>query len=75
MRPDCIGGRSNASARFNPGSGETRGEDGGADVFVHIRSVVSPPGLRELKEAQRAEFDLGTDPRSGRNCAKGVRLI
>lgn len=49
-------------------------ENGGADVFVHIRAVESA-GLLSLAEGQKLAFELVTDRRSGKPTADRLQVI
>ena len=48
-------------------------DDGGADVFVHIKQVQNSTDA--LQENQRVSFEIGTDARKGKPQAEGVRII
>jgi CspA family cold shock protein len=54
------------------GFGFIRRDDGGADVFVHARSL---SGVSELQEQQRVEFDVVFDDRKGKEKATNVRPV
>jgi cold shock protein len=43
-------------------------DDGSKDVFVHI-SAVERSGLSELREGQKVEFEVETDPKSRKQAA------
>lgn len=47
-------------------------DDGSADVFVHIKQVVSSS---ILTEGQRVQFQVGMDERKGKPEAQGVRVL
>lgn len=53
------------------GYGFIEPEDGGKDVFVHIRNL--PPGVETLAEGQKIEFELGKG-RDGRTHAENIVL-
>ncbi len=55
------------------GFGFIKPDDGGADVFVHIRQVANT--TEALQENQRVSFEIGTDARKGKTQAEGVRII
>jgi CspA family cold shock protein len=44
------------------------------DVFVHI-SAVERAGLRTLVEGQLLEFEVESNPKTGRQCAERLRLL
>ena len=54
------------------GFGFLRPDEGGDDVFVHISAL--PPGT-QCAEGMRLRYDLGRDPRSGKERAANVRLL
>jgi CspA family cold shock protein len=47
-------------------------DDGGENIFFHVKSFTArvEPSVND-----RVEFDLGTDPKSGRSRAENLRLI
>jgi CspA family cold shock protein len=59
---------------FNParGYGFINPEDGGPDVFVHIRAV-QKAGYSDLVEGARVSYDLVSDG-SGKMSAENLRL-
>ena len=58
------------------GYGFIQPDDGGSEVFVHIRTV-ELSGMDDLKEGQRLNFDVFTSPSTGTSSAVGLseRLI
>jgi CspA family cold shock protein len=56
------------------GFGFIQPDGGGKDAFVHI-SAVERAGLGVLNEGQKIEFDLVTDPRSGKISAGNLRKV
>ena len=46
-------------------------DDGGSEVFVHIRTV-ELSGMDDLKEGQRLNFEVFTDASTGRSSAVGL---
>ncbi len=54
------------------GYGFIQPENGGADVFVHI-SAVERAGLRELREAQKVNFELATE--RGKTSAVNLQIV
>ena len=46
-------------------------ETSSGDVFVHVKAL---GGLEGLEIGQSVQFELTTDPRSGKQRAKGVQL-
>jgi CspA family cold shock protein len=52
------------------GFGFIRPDEGGLDVFVHVTALTSGA---TLKENDVVEYQLGTDPRTGRPRAEKVR--
>jgi len=54
------------------GYGFIRPEDGGADVFVHVRAV-EKAGYTNLAEGLRVSYDLMAD-RSGKMSAENLRI-
>ena len=59
---------------FNPdkGYGFIQPDDGGKDVFVHIRQVESA-GMRSLNEGQKVSFEVAADRKSGKSSADNLR--
>ena len=57
------------------GYGFIRPDDGEKDVFVHVKSIVSPPGCANLKVDQRVEFEVRTNERNGKDEATNVRVV
>jgi CspA family cold shock protein len=55
------------------GFGFIKPDDGGPDLFFHIKEVV-PSGIIP-EEHEACEYELATDPRTGRPQALNVRLI
>lgn len=53
------------------GFGFIKPDDGGDDLFVHVRSFVDGPD--SLVEGDRVAFDIGMG-RNGRPCAEKARL-
>jgi CspA family cold shock protein len=47
-------------------------DDGGEDVFVHVREVADG---QELEKGNVVQFDIGEDGRSGRTRAVNVRVV
>ncbi len=54
------------------GYGFIQPDDGGKDVFVHI-SAVEQAGMRNLQEAQKVEFEVVADRRTGKSAASNLR--
>jgi CspA family cold shock protein len=61
---------------FNPekGYGFIQPDDGGKDVFVHIRQVESA-GMQSLNEGQKIAFDIVPNPKSGKSSAENLRAV
>jgi cold shock protein len=59
---------------FNPtkGYGFIQPDDGGKDVFVHMRAV-ERAGMHGLNEGQKVSFDIVADPRTGKSSAENLR--
>jgi cold shock protein len=55
------------------GFGFARRDDGGTDVFVHIREVAGGP--ESLAVGERISFEIGNDPRTGKTRAINVQLV
>ena len=53
------------------GYGFIEPDDGGSEVFVHIRAV-EPSGMDDLKEGQRPNFEVFTSAGTGRSSAVGL---
>jgi cold shock protein len=51
-------------------------QDGGtgADVFVHV-TAVKDAGYQELVRGQRVRFNIGSNPKTGRDQATDLQLI
>jgi cold shock protein len=49
-------------------------DDGGKDVFVHIR-VVHRAGMEDLKEGQKLAFEVVADRKTGKSSAENLRAI
>ena len=56
------------------GFGFIQPDGGGKDAFVHI-SAVERAGLDRLVEGQRVEFELVSDPRSGKVAAEKLKKV
>jgi CspA family cold shock protein len=54
------------------GYGFIQPDDGGKDVFVHIRAV-ERAGLHSLNEGQKVLFEVVADRRSGKSSAENLR--
>jgi CspA family cold shock protein len=61
---------------FNPdkGYGFIQPDDGGKDVFVHIKQVESA-GMRSLNEGQKVSFDVVPNPKTGKSSAENLRAV
>jgi CspA family cold shock protein len=61
---------------FNPdkGYGFIQPDDGGKDVFVHIKQVESA-GMRTLNEGQKVSFDVVPNPKNGKSSAENLRAV
>ena len=55
------------------GYGFIEPDDGGKDVFVHIRAVESA-GLSTLNEGQKVSFELVADRRTGKSSAENLQV-
>ncbi|MCK1603913.1 cold shock domain-containing protein [Bradyrhizobium sp. 166] len=55
------------------GYGWIRPDSGGADIFVHRRSLQG--SVLWLDQGHRVEFEIGLDARTGKPHADSVRLI
>jgi cold shock protein len=49
-------------------------DDGGKDVFVHIRAVEAS-GLTTLSDGQKVEFEVATDKRTGKSAAANLKAL
>jgi cold shock protein len=58
---------------FNPDKG-IQPDDGGKDVFVHIKQVESA-GMRSLNEGQKVSFDVVPNPKTGKSSAENLRVV
>ncbi|MEJ2375700.1 MAG: cold-shock protein [Pseudolabrys sp.] len=56
------------------GFGFIQPENGGNDVFVHIRAV-ERAGMGTLNEGQKVSFDVAADRRSGKSAAENLRAV
>jgi cold shock protein len=56
------------------GYGFIQPDDGGGDVFVHIRAV-ERAGMQGLNEGQKVSFDVVTDRRTGKSSADNLRTV
>jgi cold shock protein len=54
------------------GYGFIQPDDGGKDVFVHIRAV-ERAGLHSLNEGQKIAFDVVADRKTGKSSAENIR--
>ena len=54
------------------GYGFIQPDDGGKDVFVHIRDV-EQSGLSQLSEGQKVSFEVEVDRRSGKDRAVALK--
>lgn len=59
---------------INRGFGFIQPDGGGKDAFVHI-SAVERAGLSHLIEGQKVQFELVSDPRSGKMSAENLKTI
>ena len=55
------------------GYGFIQPDDGGKDVFVHIRAV-ERAGMHTLNEGQKVSYDLVADRRTGKSSAANLRV-
>ena len=53
------------------GYGFIEPDDGGSEVFVHVRAV-ELSGMDDLQEGQRLNFEVFTSPSTGRSSAVGL---
>jgi cold shock protein len=61
------------SFRQADGYGFIKPDNGGNDVFVHIKELAET-GLSHLAEGQKVTFDVGPGKRTGRPRAVNVRI-
>jgi CspA family cold shock protein len=54
------------------GYGFIQPDDGGKDVFVHIRAV-ERAGMQSLNEGQKVFFEVVADRRTGKSSAENLR--
>jgi cold shock protein len=54
------------------GYGFIQPDDGGKDVFVHIRAV-ERAGMHTLNEGQKVSYDLFADRRTGKSSADNLK--
>jgi cold shock protein len=61
---------------FNPdkGYGFIQPDDGGKDVFVHVKQVEAA-GMRSLNEGQKVAFDLVANRKTGKSSAENLRAV
>jgi cold shock protein len=57
------------------GFGFIKPDDGGNDVFFHVRSFVNLPDDIALNQHDAVSFEIGTDPVNGKTRAQNLRLI
>ncbi|MBN9318359.1 MAG: hypothetical protein BGN86_06235 [Caulobacterales bacterium 68-7] len=71
---ESLGQAAGAVKWFNTtkGFGFIAPDAGGPDVFVHA-SAVERAGLRDLQDGQRLEFEVLSDPRTGKLSAANLR--
>ena len=50
-------------------------DDGDRDVFLHVSGFAERIALNSNPEGSRVEFEIGTNPRSGKPCAVNVRVV
>jgi CspA family cold shock protein len=58
---------------INRGFGFIQPDGGGKDAFVHI-SAVERAGLSHLIEGQKIQFNLVSDPRTGKMSAENLKI-
>ncbi len=58
--------------KADKGYGFIKPDDGGPDIFVHIRDI---RGQQQLQQGMRVGYEIATDQRSGRTKAQDVRLL
>jgi cold shock protein len=56
------------------GYGFIQPDDGGKDVFVHMRAV-ERAGMHSLNERQKVAFDLVADRKTGKSSAENLRAV
>src|SRR5262249_35636217 len=56
------------------GYGFIEPNDGGQDVFVHIRQV-EKAGMQGLNEGQKVSFDVLANPKNGKTPAENLRAV
>jgi cold shock protein len=56
------------------GYGFIQPDDGGKDVFVHMRAV-ERAGMHSLNEGQKVAFDLVADRKTGKSSAENLRAV
>ena len=56
------------------GFGFIQPDDGGTDVFVHIRAV-ERAGMSDLREGQKLSYEIVRDRRSGKSSADQLQAI
>jgi cold shock protein len=54
------------------GFGFIRPDGGGDDVFFHVKSLPMGTGPRE---GARVDFEMGSDPKTGKPQARNVRIL
>jgi cold shock protein len=61
---------------FSPdkGYGFIQPDDGGKDVFAHIRQV-EEAGMHSLNEGQKISFDVVANPKNGKSSAENLRAV
>ena len=48
-------------------------DDGQGDVFAHFSALADPRDY--LAQGARVSFEMGTDERKGKPCAKNIRVL
>jgi cold shock protein len=56
------------------GFGFIKPDDGSADVFVHV-SAIERSNLNELREGQKLNYELVTDPKTGKLSADKISAV